>query len=119
MSYQKDRDEFVGVIVTEIGRSGAGVDNFTPDAIALVRLILRNAAMIQRLATKFCGRDLTPGEVKAQEHAKARIVAACKPWGIKPDFQGDPHGACVKLLLPSGRWNSFGGQEDGYCVPTR
>lgn len=32
---------------------------------------------------------------------------------------GDPRGCCVKLLLPSGRWNSMGGAEDGFCVPTR
>lgn len=34
-------------------------------------------------------------------------------------FEGDPRGACVKLILPSGRNNSWGGAEEGFCVPTR
>lgn len=51
--------------------------------------------------------------------ARQRIKDACKPYGIKPIFSGDPRGACVKLILPSGKHNSFGGEEHGYCVPTK
>jgi hypothetical protein len=36
-------------------------------------------------------------------------------WAVADQYQE----AVVKLILPSGRWNSFGGQENGYCVPTR
>jgi hypothetical protein len=150
MSYQKDRDEFIGVIMAEL-----------PDhepysvAVELARLILRNAQTIQRCEERVCSdesanRDRVPcpairshrdedcccdymddikrgigshkdtPRVEVQSmHARQRIQAACKPWGIMPTFSGDPRGACVKLILPSGRYNSCGGAECGFCVPTR
>jgi hypothetical protein len=121
MSYQKDRDEFIGVIVEEIAKRKGGQlhQGGVGIAVALARLILRNAATIQRIAVDQCNDPSTPTQDKAKSAARRRISEACKPWGIKPNFQGDPRGAVVKLILPSGRWNSFGGQEDGYCVPTR
>lgn len=36
-----------------------------------------------------------------------------------PHFQGDPRGACVKIQVPSGRYDSMGGATEGVCVPTR
>ena len=119
MSYQKDRDEFVAQIVAEvIGKKGTN-----NDGVDLARLILRNAATIQRLAERAYSVEMseaqTEREGKQDDRATECIVAACKPWGIKPTFDGDPRGACVKLILPSGRWNSWGGEEAGYCVPTR
>lgn len=147
MSYQKNRDEFIGQIVTEVaakrGSNNEGVD--------LARLILRNAATIQRCAEAVCssewadrdrvacpavksGRDEdcvcdydradeqhrdTPRVQVQILRARQRIEAACKPWKITPNFQGDPRGECVKLMLPSGRYNSWGGAEEGFCVPTR
>jgi hypothetical protein len=122
MSYQKDRDEFVGVIVEEVATNNRGaIPQWArnQNAVDLARLILRNAATVQRLAIEHCNRQLRPGEEKQWEAAKARIVDACKPWGIRAKVNGDPRGCCVKLILPSGRWNSWGGKEDGYCVPTR
>jgi hypothetical protein len=74
---------------------------------------------MQRLAVEACNRELTDGEKRQDDRCQLRIEAACTPWGIKPTFNGDPRGNVVKLLLPSGRWNSWGGKEDGYCVPTR
>ena len=111
MSYQKDRDEFVAVIGGEVSNAG--------DAVALAKLVLRNASIIQSIAVKDCNSPLTDGDRKEDEMAEARITEACKPWGITPTFNGDPRGCCVKLLLPSGRWNSWGGAEDGFCVPVR
>lgn len=146
MSYQKDRDEFVAQITKEVteadGRINEGVD--------LARLILRNAATIQRCEELVCSseaadRDRVPcPAIKSgrdedcacdrypdEEHrdtprvqvqilrARQRIEAACRLWSIKLNFQGDPRGACVKLILPSGKWNSWGGEESGFCVPTR
>ena len=119
MSYQKDRDEFVGVIVAEVANKGVPLHQGVHQGTDLARLILRNAATIQRHAIDECNRPTTLRETQVAGRAKQRIIEACKPWGIKPTFGGDPRGACVKLLLPSGRWNSMGGAECGYCVPTR
>ena len=157
MSYQKDRDEFMGAIMEacEHVRSGIRADSWEQNgiagsAIALARLVLRNATTIQRCEEAVCSseaadRDRVPcPAIKSKddsdcccdcypdgEHcdtprvqvailrARQRIAEACKPWGIKPNFSGDPRGCCVKLLLPSGRYNSWGGAEDGFCVPVR
>jgi len=102
MSYQSNRDEFIGTIVTELEYWGAGYGH---KGVALARLILRNAATIQ------CCQE------EAILRARQRIDAACKPWSIVPKFSAEPRG--VTLLLPSGRWNSAGGEEEGFCVPTR
>ena len=119
MSYQKDRDEFVAVVSAEVEAKGGT----TNDGVDLARLILRNAATMQRLAERACSVDMGEKqaaiEEKQDERCQERIRKACEPWGIKPNFQGDPRGAVVKLLLPSGRWNSWGGREDGFCAPTR
>ena len=119
MSYQKDRDEFIGQIVTEVMAKG-GTNN---QGVDLARLILRNASTMQRLAERRCSVEMSEAQAKREEAqdaaCQARIAKACEPWGIKPNFNGDPRGACVKLILPSGRYNSWGGAEDGFCVPTR
>lgn len=126
MSYQKDRDEFIGVIVDECNRARSCIredhwekSGIASSAVDLARLILRNAATVQRLAIVHCNRKMIVGEQKQWEAAKNRIKVACEPWGIKAKCNGDPRGECVKLILPSGRYNSWGGAEDGYCVPTR
>lgn len=127
MSYQKDRDEFVAVITEECSRKDVQAayrqavlpENRRGSSWEMARLILRNANTIQRIATKACNEELSAHDERSGAACCARIRDACKPWGIKPNFQGDPRGCCVKLLLPSGRWNSMGGAEDGYCVPTR
>lgn len=37
--------------------------------------------------------------------------------GVVPDFGGDPRGYTVKLLLPDGSYNTWGGFECGWGVP--
>jgi len=151
MSYQKDRDEFIGQMVEEgeIINPRLPLEDRKYDGVSLARAILRNAATIQHCEELVCsseaadrdrvqcpaiksGNDAdcacncyedkhcdTPRVQMQILRARQRIEAACRPWGIKPNFSGDPRGCCVKLLLPSGRWNSWGGKEKGYCVPTR
>ena len=110
MSYTRnekvEREEFVRQMERE-GMTGK-----------VASLILRDAATMQRLAVADCNRGLTPAEQKRDEQCQERIVSRCEPHGIKPNFQGDPRGAVVKLILPSGKWNSWGGAECGFCVPT-
>ena len=53
-----------------------------------------------------------------EHRAERRVVDACKPYNVVPSFDGDPRGAVVKLKVPSGRNNSFGG-GGWICVPTR
>lgn len=46
---------------------------------------------------------------------EAQILETCKPYGMTPKFGGDPRGCTVKLQMPSGRTNDWGGE--GICVP--
>ncbi len=119
MSYKKDRDEFIGQIVEETWTRKKGRGGSLNDAVDLAQLILRNASTIQRLAEAACNDELTAKQERQEAATRHRIINACKPWDIQPNFQGDPRGCCVKLLLPSGHWNGWGGKEDGFCVPVR
>lgn len=146
MSYQKDRDEFVAVIQDELPKT-ASVGECVRLARLILRnaATIQHCAELV-CSSEAADRDRVPcpggnenclcrdygsydqdnqqhgrvPRVNLQiERASQRIEAACKPWGIKPRFSGDPRGACVKLILPSGRYNSWGGAEQGFCVPTR
>jgi hypothetical protein len=100
------------------------------------RLILRHSATVQRLAVDACNRELTPRETQRALQARDRIAALigrteCQRvaaravemgWlvaspGFAVVFNGDPRGACVKIKVPSGRTDDWGGV--GICVPTR
>lgn len=118
MSHDRDRGEFVEVLRAE------GV----PEAVALA--VLRDTQRIHTLSEHQCGDGTGSGPYgeptqaeldrwdRAEDAAAARITERLQPYGIAANFQGDPRGAVVKLRLPSGRSNDFGG-EGFYCVPTR
>jgi len=50
--------------------------------------------------------------------AELQVSALCEPLGIKPEFSGDPRGCVLKLRLPSGKADSFGG-DGTFCVPAK
>ncbi len=100
------RDEFIAIMTAE------GI------SLADIRAILRDAATVQRLAVEACNRELSSAEVKRDAEACARIVKRAQRWGCSATFNGDPRGACVKLRVPSGRNNDWGG-GGWICVPTR
>jgi len=128
MNLTKERQEFVALML----RERVPVD--------VARAVMRHAATIQRLAAAACNGDypcdngertvkpcsrceagyvpsaLTPaGLCSSCRHADA-ITRLLTPFNVKPSFQGDPRGACVKLIAPSGYTNDWGRQ--GICVPT-
>ena len=125
----KEREEFI-VLMHNEGMS-----------LPAARTIMRNAATIQRCAELACSSEAAdrdripcpgvkdedrclcdkyahesiPRIALAEYRAQKRIEAACKPYGVNPDFSGDPRGACVKLKVPSGKTNDWG--HEGICVP--
>lgn len=54
---------------------------------------------------------------KRQAQLEARMAAICAELGLRADFGGDPRGYTVKVHLPTGASNTWGGREDGYGVP--
>ncbi len=90
------------------------------------RAILRAARTIQRLAETSCNLSLTKSEERRHAAAESRIrvcLAELSSWS--PDGRSvtiaeigsDPRGYCVKLRLPSGKGNTWGGDECGWGVP--
>lgn len=90
------------------------------------RAILRAARTIQRLAETACNRPLTEREERRHAAAVARIrksLAELATWSTDgrsvtiAEIGRDPRGYCVKLRLPSGKGNTWGGDECGWGVP--
>jgi len=111
MSYQHEREVFIAQMTQE----GIPLD--------VCLRVLRNANTIQRLAARECSVEMSEAESKREElraaACEARIAKMLAPYGVTVDTSGDPRGFCVKLMLPSGKYNTWGGAESGYGVPTR
>ncbi len=113
--------------------------------LADIQALLRHAATLTRLAELSCsskaadrdrvpcpatrgGRCLCEAMFPTQPHGTVpridvradrigdHVIALATRHGARADLSGDPRGYVVKLHLPSGRWNTWGGQESGYGV---
>ena len=133
MSKQSDRDQFIATMTREAPTM----------PLSVVRTLMRHSATLTRLAELACsseaadrdrvrctgakGRRCLCDQTNGAEHEtvpriavqadrlEERVTALCAPHGIKPVFSGDPRGAVVKLKLPSGKTDDWGGT--GVCVP--
>ena len=109
----REREEFVAVMTRELPKAN------TLDVIDLCRKLCRLAATHHRIAETVCSVEMTEAEAarleKKDDRTEARITELCKPYGIMPVFSGDPRGCTVKLKVPSGNTNDWGGV--GVCVP--
>lgn len=119
----KERDEFVALIAKEIPEMAVHhVAEFAGG-------IMRQGAVIGRAALRFCN-----GELQTDQYE--RITAKCRDKlaaltaefgaleymnGKMPEFKfilgGDPRGYCLKVILPSKRNNTWGGEDCGWGVP--
>jgi hypothetical protein len=78
--------------------------------------------LLMRLAKrhgKLAERECNVGDVsdKTWERLEAKIRAVCAEIGCEVKLGGDPRGYTVKVIVPSGRYNTWGGAEDGWGVP--
>lgn len=120
MSYRSDREEFLVRLAIEL----PGVP---PTAILdYGRAILRAARQLDRLAVALCNGAV---DQDRYESAKARAVARVRraldglaEWTDRrvtiAEAGGDPRGYTLKLRLPSGKGNTWGGDECGWGVPS-
>jgi hypothetical protein len=75
--------------------------------------LLRAARAYGRLQELACSRELTGREVAREARLEREIRALVSPLAVT--FGGDPRGFTVKVVLPSGRSNTWG--NDGWGVP--
>lgn len=97
-----------------------------PDAMdfyessGLCSLLCRHARTYERIQELWCSYEMTDRETRYYEKREAslekRMRWAAERLRIGIKFTGDPRGCCVKLLLPSRRYNSWGGEEDGWGI---
>jgi hypothetical protein len=110
MSTKTARQEYIEALLAD------GVSLETAEAISKL------AKEYQRLAEVGCSYDVgTEGREKIafrqrvlEEQLRGHIGGSIT--GMR--FGGDPRGFTVKLFLKSGKYNSWGGVEEGYGVPT-
>lgn len=113
-----------------------------PECIGAARSLLRHARTHGRLAVDECNgcwahsvpdeqlggadpRTYRRAVVSAWESQLEKKTAACEKrikeicagFNLPVTMGGDPRGSTVKLKLPSGVYNTWGGSEDGYAVP--
>ena len=63
-----------------------------------------------------CNYGLTPAQEKRVVNIEAKVKAICDVLGVGVKFNGDPRGYAVKLILPSGDYNTWGGKEEGWGI---
>lgn len=109
---KKDREEFVAVLTKELG-------NVEPlEAAAAARALMRLASTWQRIQVDKCNRPQTGTDEAREFKTENLLVGWAKRYRLSLDLGGDPRGYTVKVKLPSGRYNTWGGKEDGWGVPT-
>ena len=135
MSKQRERDEFISICTEE--KIPVSVAR---DLLRYARTLHRIAEL--ECSSEVADRDRVPcpaekdtryecccdyGYQEAGKHSDVarvsakskrieyRVVQLLAPFGIKPIFGGDPRGCVLKLNVPSGKTNGWGGE--GVCVP--
>lgn len=115
----QDMLEFAIVLNEETRGSIDGIVTRPHTVAALASKLIRAAGSLHKRYEAACSYSWASTE--AYETATARkekaVAALLQPFGIDVEFQRDPRGAAIKLKLPSGRTNDWGGE--GYCVPTK
>ncbi len=109
-----DRAKFIEVLALEVTKP------IDPETLADIgRLILRSAATHGRYAVEECNRELSASEVSLHNASCERLARYANRLGVTLTLGGDPRGYTVKLMTPkSGKYNTWGGAEDGWGVPT-
>ena len=134
-SYQRDREDFIRRFVADAATVRPDISS--NEAAYAARLLLRHSTTHGNLAVQECdGHPAQQSNLPAVEinrlqarwdariekrahQLEKRMLAILKPYGFDVTFGGDPRGFTVKLKLPSGASNTWGGSEDGYGVPQR
>lgn len=90
-----------------------------PQPILALRVseLIKLGNTLSNLAVANCNYGLSPRQETRRDNIRDRIAAIGKELGVTFTTGGDPRGYVLKLKTPeSGRYNSFGGREDGWGV---
>lgn len=88
------------------------------DAEALESSLYRLALKAERNAESLCNvTDYT--DKLEQLHTSLNALAKRHCIDLRAKIGGDPRGYCLKLILPDGTYNTWGGPEAGYGIGSR
>lgn len=119
---QRDREQFERVIADATVEMGDSTER--PYAVQTARLLMRHGATYERLAEVECSVELSEQQAarleRRQQQLEQRMRKLVARLGERFDinFNGDPRGYTVKIKLPTKRYNTWGGEELGWGVPT-
>jgi hypothetical protein len=114
MTRTEERYKFVSILADEFEdyEKRQEIRNLAPS-------LMRNAKAYATIQERWCSEEMSEATTTRLEKREANIekwfTTTLQPFGITPDFQGDPRGAVVKLKVPSGRTDDWG--KTGICVP--
>lgn len=91
----------------------------TPSQLAPLLSLGKSYAKIQEL---WCNESMDDQRTKRVEKRETRLeteittLALALPGVTGVRFTGDPRGYCVKLMLASKRYNTWGGESEGWGI---
>lgn len=125
----KERQEFIERMMQEF--TGAPLQTKR-----VAELMLRHAKTHGRLAEMSCNGHPAQGSPtipierinklqdkwdayidKREAQIERRIKELAESIGCRVKFGGDPRGYTVRVFFPSGKYNTWGGSDEGYGVP--
>lgn len=111
---------FVAAIMQSLsfGSSGEPTGVSPHQALAVAGTLRRHARTLSRLAVRACNVGLTEREEARRREAERRVASFAALYGMTVKTDGDPRGYVLKVLLPTGLYNTLGGVSDGWGVPT-
>jgi len=113
---KKDQLEFVAVLAQDYPKQGAYLIGLSASRLMAL------ARKAQNDATALCNGYIQQDEydkrhTKTSQKVFSVLSALAESVPAKFEVGGDPRGYCLKVFMPSGRYNTFGGKESGYGVP--
>ena len=111
---------FVAAIMQSLsmGTNGDPTGVTPHQALAVAGTLRRHARTLSRLAVRACNVGLTEREEARRREAERRVASFAAFYGMTAKTDGDPRGYVLKVLLPTGLYNTMGGASDGGAVPT-
>lgn len=108
---KKAEAEFLCAMIEEFGNS------YTTQGVVIRLLSLAKAH--QLVAVERCNVGDSDYLMKRQEWLRKAMIKIANPINATLKFGGDPRGSTVRVMMPKTKlYNSWGGAEEGYGVPT-
>lgn len=79
-------------------------------------LLQRLGRSLQSLAIAHCNHGLTARQERRQKSLCEHASAVASRYDATVDCGGDPRGYVLKIILPTGRYNTWGGKESGWGI---